>query len=97
MSLQNLYRTCERPYYHQGCWEGVPEPKVRYETMIAKAFNSDGDDFDIKVEYYVENESIVTITAYDKIVNMSDLEYDIREAIQTEESKKFKEINFAQN
>jgi hypothetical protein len=89
-----MYRTAERPYYHQGCWEGVKGPEVRYEQIKATVCNSGGDEFEINVDYYVVGE-IVTVTAYDKLVGLSDVEYDIREAIRASERKSFDEINFA--
>ena len=91
--MRSLYRNTERPYYHQGCWEGVPEPKVRYEEITVTVFNSDGDDFKINVSYYVAD-TIATVTGYDKLIGLSDAEYDIREAIKSGEHN-IKQINFA--
>ena len=92
--MKNLYRTTERPYWHQGCWEGVPNEQVRYETIWANVSLKNGDTFKINVSYYVVNE-IVTVTGYDKLMNLSDEHYDIREAIRAFEKKSFEEINFA--
>jgi len=92
--LQNLYRSAERPYWHQGCWEGLREPQYRYETITATAYNSDGKAFQFGVKYCVEDESIVTVTGFQRLPNMSDLEYDIRESIRAYEHKSFTEINF---
>ena len=92
--MKNLYRTTERPYWHQGCWEGSPEPAARYETIQADVCNADGDLFKINVSYYVVDE-IVTVTGYDKLMNLSDEHYDIRESIRAFERKQFDEINFA--
>ena len=91
--MKNLYRTTERPYWHQGCWEGLPEPTVRYETIPATVSNQDGDALKINVSYYIVDQ-IVTVTGYDKLMNLSDEQYDIREAIKVFERKSL-QINFA--
>jgi len=83
--MKSLYRNAERPYYHQGCWEGL---KKETKKIIVQAEDMDENIWPVVITYEIVEGFYVTVVEENKLdKDYVDLRYQIIEAIVAEEGK----------